>query len=88
MGAKAPTPITVQLAPQCVQVPDLVEISAFVRPDCNGSSFIEHDSPAEPKMVAGAVELVENGPRVSVADTGAPERVGWGTPVFWGSPPL
>ena len=63
VGAEAPTPITVQLAPQCVQVPDLVEISAFVRSDCNGSSFLVRDSPAEPKMVAGAAELVEYGRR-------------------------
>ena len=62
MGAKAPTPITVRLAPQCADLPQLVERPAFVGFHCTGGSSVEQDSPAEPKMVARAALLVENGP--------------------------
>ena len=46
----------------CVQLLQLIEGSAFVRSRCSSSSYIEHDGPAEPRIVAGAAELVENGP--------------------------
>ena len=38
------------------------EGSVFVRSRCSRSSYIEHDGPAEPRIVAGPSELVENGP--------------------------
>ena len=62
VGAKAPTPVTVRLAPQCADLPQLVERPAFVGFHCTGGSSVEQDSPAEPKMVARAALLVENGP--------------------------
>ena len=65
MGARAPTPITVQHAPQHVQLAQLIERSAFVRSRRSGSSTVDQDNPAEPKIVAGAAELVENGPRAT-----------------------
>ena len=40
----------------------LVERPAFVGFHCAGGSSVEQDSPAEPKMVARAALLVENGP--------------------------
>ena len=40
----------------------LVERPAFVGFHCAGGSSVERDSPAEPKMVARAALLVENGP--------------------------
>ena len=40
----------------------LVERPAFVGFRCAGGSSVEQDSPAEPKMVARAALLVENGP--------------------------
>ena len=43
-------------------VPQLIERSASVRSRRNGSSTVDQDSPAEPKVVAGAAELVEDGP--------------------------
>ena len=67
MGARAPTPITVRLAPHCTDLPQLVERPALGRNRCCGSSFIEHDGPADPKMSAGSAVLVENGPRVSAS---------------------
>ena len=45
-----------------MQLLQLIEGSAFVRSRCSRSSYIEHDGPAEPRIVAGASELVENGP--------------------------
>ena len=45
-----------------MQLLQLNEGSAFVRSRCSRSSYIEHDGPAEPRIVAGASELVENGP--------------------------
>ena len=45
----------------------LIERSASVRSRRNGSSTDDQDSPLEPKIVAGAAELVENGPRPSVS---------------------
>ena len=48
-------------------VPQLIERSASVRSRRNGSSTVDQDSPAEPKVVAGAAELVEDGPRPSVS---------------------
>ena len=45
----------------------LIEKPASVRSRRNGSSTADQNSPAEPKVVAGAAELVENGPRPSVA---------------------
>ena len=65
MGARAPTLITGQLAPQRRQLPQLIERSAFVRSRRNGSSTVDQDIAAEPKIVAGAAELVENGPRAT-----------------------
>ena len=69
MGARAPTPITVQVGVYIkqVQLQQLIERSAFVRSRRNGSSTVDQDSPAEPKVVAGAAKLVENGPQPSVA---------------------
>ena len=61
MGAGAPTPITVQLSLHCVQLRQLIERSAFVRSGRHGSSYLEHGSPAESRIVAGAAVLVENG---------------------------
>ena len=49
------------------RLPQLVERPAFGRNRCCGSSFIEHDGPADPKMSAGSAVLVENGPRVSAS---------------------
>ena len=49
----------------CVQLPQLIEISAFVRSRRYSSSSLEHDSPADSKIVAGAAILVENGPRAT-----------------------
>ena len=63
MGARAPTLITGQLAPQRRQLPQLIERSAFVRSRRSGSSTVDQDIAAEPKIVAGAAKLVENGPR-------------------------
>ena len=65
MGARAPTLITGQLAPQRRQLPQLIERSAFVRSRRNGSSTVDQDIAAEPKIVAGAAKLVENGPRAT-----------------------
>ena len=65
MGARAPTPITVRHAPQHVQLAQLIERSAFVRSRRNGSSTVDQDSHAEPKISAGAAELVENRPRAA-----------------------
>ena len=45
-----------------MQLLQLIQGSAFVRSRCSRSSYIEHDGPAEPRIVAGASELVENGP--------------------------
>ena len=45
-----------------MQLLQLNEGSAFVRSRGSRSSYIEHDGPAEPRIVAGASELVENGP--------------------------
>ena len=61
MGAGAPTPITVELSLHCAQLTQLIEKSAFVTSLRNGSSYIEHGSPAESKIVAGASVFVENG---------------------------
>ena len=61
VGAGAPTPITVQLSLHCVQLRQLIERSAFVRSGRHGSSYLEHVSPAEPRIVAGASVFVENG---------------------------
>ena len=69
VGARAPTPITVRLAPHCTDLPQLVERPALGRNRCCGSSFIEHDGPADPKMSAGAAVVVEDGPRVSGSRT-------------------
>ena len=49
----------------CVQIPQLIERSAFVRSRRYSSSSLEHDSPADSKIVAGAAILVENGPRAT-----------------------
>ena len=49
-----------------MQLLQLIQGSAFVRSRCWGSSYIEHNGPAEPRIVAGAAELVENGPRATV----------------------
>ena len=65
MGAGAPTRISARHSQQRVQLPELVVRPALVRSRCNGSSSLEHDSPAEPRMVAGAAELVENGRRAT-----------------------
>ena len=46
-----------------MQLPQLIERSAFVRSCRNRSSTVDQDSHAEPKIVAGAAELVENGKR-------------------------
>ena len=49
-----------------MQLLQLIQGSAFVRSRCWRSSYIEHNGPAEPRIVAGAAELVENGPRATV----------------------
>ena len=74
MGAGAPTPITVLLSLQGAQSKELIKRSAFVRSRRNGSSYIEHDSPAEQRIVAGAAILVENGRDPAV--TQGPSREG------------
>ena len=61
VGAGAPTPITVQLSPHCVQFTQLIERSAFGPLRRSGSSSLEHGSPAEQRIVAGAAVFVENG---------------------------
>ena len=61
VGARAPTPITVQLSLHCLQLRQLIERSAFVRSGRHGSSYLEHVSPAESRIVAGASVFVENG---------------------------
>ena len=48
-----------------MQLQQLIERSAFVRSRRNGSSTVDQDNPAEPKIVAGAAELVENGRRAT-----------------------
>ena len=50
----------------CAQLPQMIERSAFVRSRRYSSSSLEHDSPADSKIVAGAAILVENGPRATV----------------------
>ena len=50
-----------------MQLAQLIERSAFVRSRRNGSSTVDQDSHAEPKIVAGAAELVENKPRPSAS---------------------
>ena len=57
----------------CAQLPQLIERSAFVRSRRYSSSSLEHDSPADSKIVAGAAILVENGPRA----TGSIARAVW-----------
>ena len=49
----------------CAQLPQMIERSAFVRSRRYSSSSLEHDSPADSKIVAGAAILVENGPRAT-----------------------
>ena len=49
-----------------MQLLQLIQGSAFVRSRCSRSSYIEHNGPAEPRIVAGAAELVENGHDPSV----------------------
>ena len=49
----------------CAQLPQLIERSAFVRSRRYSSSSLEHDSPADSKIVAGAAILVENGPHAN-----------------------
>ena len=46
-----------------MQLPQLIERSAFVRSRRSGSSTVAQDSHAEPRIVDGAAELVENKPR-------------------------
>ena len=48
-----------------MQLHQLIERSAFVRSRRNGSSTVAQDSHAEPKIFAGAAELVESWPRPS-----------------------
>ena len=43
-----------------MQLQQLIERSAFVRSRRNGSSTVDQDGHAEPKISAGAAELVEN----------------------------
>ena len=50
-----------------MQLAQLIERSAFVRSRRNGSSTVDQDSHAEPKIFAGAAELVENKPRPSAS---------------------
>ena len=50
-----------------MQLQQLIERSAFVRSRRNGSSTVDQDSHAEPKISAGAAELVENWPRPSAS---------------------
>ena len=57
----------------CAQLPQMIERSAFVRSRRYSSSSLEHDSPADSKIVAGAAILVENGPRA----TGSIARAVW-----------
>ena len=45
----------------CAQLPQMIERSAFVRSRRYSSSSLEHDSPADSKIVAGAAVVVENG---------------------------
>ena len=52
--------ITAQHAQNTLQLPQLIERSAFVRSRRNGSSTVDQDGHAEPKISAGAAELVEN----------------------------
>ena len=49
----------------CAQLPQMIERSAFGRSRRYSSSSLEHDSPADSKIVAGAAILVENGPRAT-----------------------
>ena len=51
-----------------MQLQQLIERSAFVRSRRNGSSTVDQDSHEEPKIVAGAAELVENGKRNSAEE--------------------
>ncbi len=50
-----------------MQLAQLIERSAFVRSRRIGSSTVDQDSHAEPKISAGAAELVENWPRPSAS---------------------
>ena len=50
-----------------MQLQQLIERSAFVRSRRNGSSTVDQDGHAEPKISAGAAELVENWPRPSAS---------------------
>ena len=59
MGAKAPTPNTARLAPQCAGLPQLVERPTFGGNRCNNDSSLEQDSPADPKMGDVAAVLVQ-----------------------------
>jgi len=68
VGARAPTPITVQLASNRCQLQQLIERSAFVRSRRNGSSTVDRDSHEEPRIVSGAAELVEKGKRKSAEE--------------------
>ena len=61
VGVGALTLITVQLSLHCVQLRQLIERSAFVRSGRHGSTYLEHGSPAESRIVAGASVFVENG---------------------------
>ena len=64
----------------CAQLPQLIERSAFVRSRLYSSSSLEHDSPADSKIVAGAAILVENGPRA----TGSIARAVWTASIVCG----
>ena len=61
----------------CVQLPQLIEISAFVRSRQCSSSSLEHDSPADSKIVAGAAILVANGPRMATVPLRSETRKGF-----------
>ena len=66
IGARAPDWNHCAAGAACVQLLQLIQGSAFVRSRCSRSSYIEHNGPADPRIVAGAAELVENGHDPSV----------------------